>query len=85
VQDAIHARPPVTGVWEYCQDLANYTQLDQNMLNYYNKFFDAGTDWRILIYSGDIDIATVPHPYTQLCLSALNRPTVQSWRFVTFF
>lgn len=51
------------------------------MLDYYNKFFEVA-NLRIMVYSGDIDISTVPHAYTQLCLSALNRPTVQSWRFV---
>ena len=35
---------------------------------------------RILIYSGDTDIATCPHAYAQLCLSDLGRPLVQQWR-----
>ena len=48
------------------------------MLDYYEKFFEQ-TNWKILVYNGDIDISTVPHPYTQLCLSALQRPTVKPW------
>jgi hypothetical protein len=28
----------------------------------------------------DVDIATVPHAYTQLCLSYLNRPSTSKWR-----
>ena len=43
-----------------------------------SKYFEQ-TNWKILVYNGDIDISTVPHPYTQLCLSALQRPTVKPW------
>lgn len=57
----------------------NYTKSHANMLDYYNKFFDTAPDLRILIFSGDIDIDTVPHSQTQLCLSSLNRPTEQAW------
>lgn len=34
---------------------------------------------RILIYSGDTDVATCPFAYAQLCLSELNRPLVAQW------
>ena len=33
-----------------------------------------------MVYSGDVDIATVPHAYTQLCLSYLNRPLKTQWK-----
>lgn len=82
VQAAIHVtRPPPGGVWEDCQGspTLNYTTLFMNMLNYYNFFFDQ-SDIKVMVYSGDIDIATVPHAYTQHCLSQLNRPTTKKWR-----
>lgn len=79
MQAAIFAKLQSGKKWAYCNPTIPYIQLDQNMLDYYNKFFDQ-TNWNILVYSGDIDISTVPHAYTQLCLSALNRPTVQPWR-----
>jgi len=43
------------------------------------RFFQEKPDLKILIYSGDVDIATVPHPYTQLCLSQLNQTQIKSW------
>ena len=80
VQASIHAKRPVDVVWAYCslRISKTYVQLGQNMLDYYNKFFEK-TSWRILVFSGDVDISTVPHAYTQICLSALNRPVKQPW------
>jgi len=79
VQQAIHARP---SRWYSCtgQLLSglNYTSDRPNMLDYYNIFFES-LDIKILIYSGDVDIDTVPHAQTQLCLSYLERPLVTSW------
>jgi len=49
------------------------------MLPYYLRFFKEKPDLKILIYSGDTDIATVPHPYTQLCLSELNQTLIHPW------
>ncbi len=34
---------------------------------------------RILIYSGDVDIATCPFAYAQLCLGELNRALKKQW------
>ena len=79
MQSAIHAKP---NYWSPCAPKAsatfNYTQTFPNMLNYYNYFFE-NTDLDILIYSGDAEIADVPHAFTQECLSQLNRPTTIEW------
>mmetsp|Transcript_16227 Transcript_16227/g.63276 ORF Transcript_16227/g.63276 Transcript_16227/m.63276 type:complete len:118 (+) Transcript_16227:155-508(+) len=48
------------------------------MLQLYTSFFD-NTNLRIMVYSGDVDINTVPHPNTQACLYQMNRPVTQSW------
>ncbi len=50
------------------------------MLPTYQYFFDNAPQLRILIYSGDVDIATCPHAYAQLCLSELQRPLTQQWQ-----
>ena len=81
VQSAIHA---TRSLWRPCtpnhSDHFNYTESFYNMLNYYNYFFNY-TDLDILIYSGDVDIADVPHVFTQECLSQLGRPIVKEWRY----
>lgn len=33
-----------------------------------------------MIYSGDVDVATVPHQETQRCISKLNMNIVKPWR-----
>lgn len=42
------------------------------MLPYYENFFKQRPDLRILFYSGDVDIATVPFAYTQACVFQLS-------------
>jgi serine carboxypeptidase-like clade II len=49
------------------------------MMAYYEQFFQNDPPLSILIYSGDIDIATVPHAKTQVCLDGLGRSVTQSW------
>jgi len=76
VQQAIHV--PNKMVWEACSKTLQYKQSFQNVLNYYNYFFN-NTHLAILIYSGDTDIADVPHAFTQRCLSQLGRPIETAW------
>ena len=52
----------------------------QNMMAYYQQFFELAPHLHILIYSGDVDIATVPHAKTQVCVESLQRPVVDSWK-----
>lgn len=79
VQQAIHAQP---AKWVSCQssDVLHYFNNWTNIIPYYEQFFKDMPDLRIMIYSGDVDIATVPHFYTQLCLLDLKRPVVEKWR-----
>jgi len=82
VQAAIFARPTV---WASCttDEQLHYFNDWTDMLPYYEFFFKTRPQLRILIYSGDVDIAEVPHAYTQLCLSYLNRTVVEPWRLWT--
>lgn len=85
VQEAIHARPTS---WVGCcaepgqsggACALNYTNHWTNQMPLYERFFIEAPHLRVLIYSGDVDIATCPHPYAQLCLSTLKRPQSQAW------
>eukprot|EP01104_Vermistella_antarctica_P013084 TRINITY_DN3903_c1_g2_i1.p1 TRINITY_DN3903_c1_g2~~TRINITY_DN3903_c1_g2_i1.p1 ORF type:complete len:526 (+),score=106.94 TRINITY_DN3903_c1_g2_i1:68-1579(+) len=72
VQTAIHAdRPGVK--WVECNNIP-YATPWPNMLTYYTSIFGSNATLKVLIYSGDVDIATVPHAYTQECLAELQRP-----------
>lgn len=57
----------------------NYTNNWDDMLPFYVFFKQSWPQGRILIYSGDTDIATCPHAYAQLCISELGWPVQQSW------
>lgn len=48
-------------------------------MEYYESFFVNAPQLQIMVYSGDVDIATVPHAKTQLCLEGLQRSLVQEW------
>jgi hypothetical protein len=77
VQAAIHAKPTT---WEACTDQINYTRNFPSMLPFYEDFFKERPNLNILVYSGDVDIATVPFAITQRCLHDLDRSTVQHWQ-----
>ena len=49
------------------------------MMAYYEQFFQNDPPLNVLIYSGDIDIAAVPHAKTQVCLDGLGRNVTESW------
>jgi carboxypeptidase C (cathepsin A) len=77
VQQAIHARP---AFWQACTNVLNYTANFPSMLPFYEDFFKERPDLNILVYSGDVDIATVPFAITQRCLNDLGRKTLQNWQ-----
>jgi len=77
VQSAIYARPTK---WISCTDNINYTGNYPSMIPFYETFFAERPDLKILVYSGDIDVDTVPFPVTQKCLYDLQRPNTQAWR-----
>jgi len=78
VQKALHTRPDkmLSTPWTDCAgDSINYTSSDVNQLRaYLEPIFSVTTEesFRVLIFSGDEDIATCPGPITQACLSELR-------------
>eukprot|EP00656_Telonema_subtile_P032501 TRINITY_DN3570_c0_g1_i2.p1 TRINITY_DN3570_c0_g1~~TRINITY_DN3570_c0_g1_i2.p1 ORF type:complete len:398 (+),score=65.46 TRINITY_DN3570_c0_g1_i2:332-1525(+) len=88
VQQALHVRVDkvFTKPWTDCAgDQISYTQSSVNVLtNYLQPIFNATTpeSFKMLIFSGDEDIATCPASITQACLGELQ-PGVQlksSWQ-----
>jgi len=75
VQKAIFAKEVQ---WNSCADLS-YDPNAGPMLPYYEAFFELNPKLQIMIFSGDIDIATVPFPFTMTCLQELNRPVTSDW------
>jgi len=77
VQQAIHAQPVK---WATCSSTLNYTALGMSMIPFYQNIFQQKPSLNILIYSGDVDIMTVPFAYTQQCLSELAGSVVSGWQ-----
>jgi len=79
VQTAIHAKPTL---WQECagSPAFNYTFTSPSMIPWYNYIFSKAPHIRVLIYSGDVDIATVPHALTQICLQELKSTQLSPWR-----
>jgi len=67
-------------VWASCAGSGfHYTANGGSMIPYYQNFLSKLPDFKLMIYSGDIDIDTCPFPQTQQCLAELNSPTVSNW------
>lgn len=76
VQAVIRANPPPLGPWQDCSDI-NYDITWPSNLPDYAALFD--NDVKVLILSGDVDVATCPFAGTQLGTLALNRTIVSPW------
>jgi len=82
VQAAIHAHiPPDGNIWRECASplFLLYNRSGASMIPYYSALFSARPDVKVMVYSGDIDMATVPAPQTQLCLAELKSPVKKNW------
>jgi len=77
VQIAIHAK---TRGWNQCTDELNYDITALSMVPLYERFFSDKPGFKILIYSGDIDILTVPFPFTQPCIAQLSGKPLAEWQ-----
>lgn len=80
VQAAIGAKSPVFPPWNDCV-MNNDWQYDATFpssLPQYTALFQAGK--QVLIYSGDVDVATCPFAGTQYCLNQMNRPVLSGWQ-----
>ena len=76
VQSALHAKPTH---WKACGGVV-FNQNVKDIIPYIQSFFTSAPTMKILYYSGDIDIATVPISQTERCLETMNRPVVDAWR-----
>jgi len=77
VQKFIGAKPIE---WEECGNpKLNYTTLGLSMIPHYRSFFVLRDDLEILIYSGDVDVYTVPFGFTAACIHELAQTPVQVW------
>merc|ERR1719354_1182492 len=83
VQKAIFAQAPPAGSWDICtpQDILTYNTSGESMIPFYQRLISKRPDVSILVYSGDIDMATVPAAQTQLCLAELMGTPIsgKSW------
>mmetsp|Transcript_19140 Transcript_19140/g.53721 ORF Transcript_19140/g.53721 Transcript_19140/m.53721 type:complete len:506 (+) Transcript_19140:47-1564(+) len=81
VQTSIHAQKPPAGEWSECTpgSVLSYNATGASMIPSYQRLFEERPDVDILVYSGDIDIATVPMFYTTFCLETLNSDIVREW------
>jgi serine carboxypeptidase-like clade 2 len=84
VQSAIHAHSPPAGEWSFCNFASNwkYTTSGKSMIPYYQYTIKNRPDVHILVYSGDVDIATCPPAETQICLAEIMGTPVndRSWQ-----
>jgi carboxypeptidase C (cathepsin A) len=76
VQAAINALPPPLGPWSDCANI-NYDVTWPSNLPDYAALFENNV--KVLIFSGDVDVATCPFAGTQYAIQSLNRTVVQGW------
>jgi len=69
--------PPIQ--WEVCSPLM-YQFDAQNMVTFYLNIIRNKPSVNILVYSGDLDILTVPLGYTMPCLSQISKNIVSNWQ-----
>eukprot|EP01118_Nematostelium_gracile_P019530 TRINITY_DN907_c0_g1_i1.p1 TRINITY_DN907_c0_g1~~TRINITY_DN907_c0_g1_i1.p1 ORF type:complete len:479 (-),score=152.38 TRINITY_DN907_c0_g1_i1:35-1450(-) len=77
VQSAINAQPTT---WSICSDSINYDASGASMVPYYENLFKYAPHLNILIYSGDVDIYTVPFGYTWACTREFQQSVVNAWQ-----
>jgi serine carboxypeptidase-like clade 2 len=65
--------------WQVCHDL-QYNIVGDSMNPYYEYFFKAKPSIQILVYSGDLDILTVPFVFTQPCIAQLSGKITSPWQ-----
>ena len=78
---AFHVRNLST-VWSVCSDACGklYQHDGGPMAPVYDELFAKVPALRILIYSGDVDVLTVPLATTRFCFAQLNRTVVTPFR-----
>jgi len=67
-------------VWSGCTGKLNYDIVGDSMIPYYEFFFKAKPGLKLLVYSGDVDILTVPFAFTQPCMAQLGGKITSPWQ-----
>jgi len=76
VQTAINAK---SVQWSVCSPTLNYSESGASMMPLFRQFLSDKPTLKVLVYSGDIDVLTIPFGYTQQCLSELNSQVTSRW------
>ena len=80
VQDAIHVIQGLAPApWNSCSNAINYNSNGPNMIPLFQTFQQKKPGFKILVYSGDVDIATVPHSLTQAALNTWSNTRTRNW------
>jgi len=66
--------------WSPCSNKLNYDIVGNSMVPLYEFFFKAKPGLKVLVYSGDLDILTVPFAFTQPCISQLSPKITVPWQ-----
>ena len=76
VQQAIHVNPTD---WTYISSTMKYVnEYKYSVVPLWQRFINE-TNWRMLVYSGDVD-AAVPTIGTQRWINCLGQPVINAWR-----
>jgi len=77
VQTAINANATS---WSVCSSTLNYSTSGESMIPFYDAFLNSKPSLKVLVYSGDVDTATVPFPYTQQCVNEIPGSVTSTWQ-----
>jgi len=66
--------------WSQCSSSLMYTLSGDSMNPHYESFFINKPSVKILVYSGDQDILTVPFAFTHPCIAKLSGKIVAPWQ-----
>jgi hypothetical protein len=83
VHRALHTSGPgglYTEEWSICTSKVIYSSSGDNMVPLYQNFQKQKPGFRVLSYSGQVDIATVPHSTTSACLNQVSSTIVTPWQ-----
>jgi hypothetical protein len=67
-------------LWHDCTGKIDYIIVGDSMIPYYEFFFQVKPGIKVLIYSGDLDILTVPFAFTQPCIAELSGKITTPWQ-----
>jgi len=65
--------------WTICSSVLQYNVSGVSMNPYYLNIFQQKPSINVLVYSGDVDILTVPFAFTKVCLNELNQTRLTNW------